>query len=218
MVAEMLWKYRSKLRHRGRNSPILSIETKARWKIDHWLCTQEHNFPPKNLYCPPTWLVFPLLYILIKEFVYLICCFLVPHANYAYRIILCLYTSQTFKMAGIIDNWWIGCWLADDAMRLIWRSMYLYTYWCIIRCNKGPRKAYYLVGEQFKAGNWRFLSEWLITSAVNSGTVASMTCQLSGYRWDSGSGFRYLYNQTNFWLFMGKLWELEFIMIAQTRQ
>ena len=168
------------------------------------------------------------------------CLFLVPHANYAYRIILCLYTSQTVKMAvftycerltcagiylpsyrhmaGIIDNWWIGCWLADYAMRLIWRSMYLYTYWCIIRCNKGPRKAYNLVGEQIKAGKWRLLSEWLITSAVNSGTVASMTCQLSGYRWDSGSGFRYLYNQTNFWLYMGKLWELEFITIAQTRQ
>ena len=41
------------------------------------------NFPPQNHYCQPTWLVIPLLYILIKYCASLVCCLLVcyccPH-------------------------------------------------------------------------------------------------------------------------------------------
>ena len=36
-----------------------------------------HNFPRQNHYCPPTWLVIPLLYILIKYRASLVCCLLV---------------------------------------------------------------------------------------------------------------------------------------------
>ena len=36
-----------------------------------------HNFPLQNHYCPPTWLVIPLLYILIKYLASLVCCLLV---------------------------------------------------------------------------------------------------------------------------------------------
>ena len=36
-----------------------------------------NNFPPHNPHCQLTWLVISLLFILIKEFPYLICCLLV---------------------------------------------------------------------------------------------------------------------------------------------
>ena len=50
MVAGILRKQRSKLRHRGRNSPTSSIETEARWKIAIAYFVQKNTiFPHKIL-------------------------------------------------------------------------------------------------------------------------------------------------------------------------